>query len=139
MAYAVIRLGGRQFKITEGMTFEIERQSELLPEVLVFSDESGTLLGSPVLTDVTVTLTNLEDYKGPKIRVGRFKSKSRYTRTKGHRQPFSKIKVDSIDVKGVVKKVEAKEPKKVTEPKAEVKKEVKKTTSTKVIKKVKKA
>ncbi len=137
MAYAVIRLGGRQFKITEGMTFEIERQSALLPEVLAFSDENGTVLGAPVLTDVTVTLTNLEDYKGPKIRIGRFKSKSRYTRTKGHRQPFSKIKVESIDVKGVVKKVAVKEPKKTEEVSAP--KASKKPISKKVTKKVKKA
>lgn len=134
MKYAVIKLAGKQFKVSEGDIFEIERQEKLEMDVLVLNDEGKTLLGTPILKDVTVTATILDNKLGEKINVSRYKSKSRYTRNKGHRQPLSVIKIEKISSgkekeAKADKKVEeaAKETAKPAAKKAPVKKSTKKT------------
>ena len=132
--YAIISLGGKQFKIVEGLEFKIERQSKLDIGVLLFADDQTVEIGEPLVKDVTVKAKILRDERAPKIRVARFKSKSRYRKVKGHRQPMSVIKIESI-TKGAVKaKTEIKKspakkaaPKKVTKKKLPVKKAATKT------------
>jgi len=96
MKYAVIQIGGKQIKITEGSSFKIERQKKLAFDVLVYSDDNVTLLGSPSLKDVKVDAKIEGEERGKKIRVARFKSKSRYHKVRGHRQTLSVVKVESI-------------------------------------------
>ncbi|MBP7927677.1 50S ribosomal protein L21 [Patescibacteria group bacterium] len=100
MSYAIIRIGGRQFKVSQGEQFSISRTSELANEVLLFSDDTNIVVGAPVVEDVTVTLSKVEDKRERKIRVARFKSKSRYDKVKGHRQPVSVLRVESITAGG---------------------------------------
>jgi len=122
--YAVIKLGGKQFLVEEGTQFKIERQESLKPEVLLYSDGKKVSVGEPVLTDVSVKMEFVkEDAKAPKIRVARFRSKSRHRRVKGHQQPISIVKVASI---GTVKTPVAK-PKAAAKKKAPVKTAAKKT------------
>ncbi len=124
--YAIIQLNGKQMMVTEGLTFEIDRQDDLVPEVLLFSEGGTTLLGEPVLTDVIVKLAHVSDKMGDKVVVARYKSKSRYRKKKGHRQPLTVVKVESIsskdDKKGTESKPVASEKKKpvakVAKPKA---------------------
>ncbi|MFA6981936.1 MAG: 50S ribosomal protein L21 [Patescibacteria group bacterium] len=134
MKYAVVQIGGKQLQIKEGDTFEIERQSTLTFNVLMFSDDGKVEVGSPFLTDVEVESKITGETRGDKIRIGRFKSKSRYRRIKGHRQPLSVVEIGHIGKKG------AKAEKVVVETKAEekavpavkaVKTPVKKVTTTK--------
>ncbi len=125
MAYAIIALGGKQFKVQEGDTFKLERQSELKPEVLLYVDEDGTIVGQPVIEDISVKATVISEERDSKVRVARFRAKSRYSKVKGHRQPISIIKIESIDKKGKQKAVEAK--------KDESKKETVKATGKKVV------
>jgi len=101
--FAVIRLGGRQFKVSEGFTFELEKQSSLTNEVLLVSDGDDVKIGTPVLKNYEVTLSLIEEKRDKKIRVVRFKSKSRYRKVKGHRQPVSVVKVEKIEKKGTKK------------------------------------
>jgi len=96
--YAVIKLGGRQFKVSEGETFEIESRENLDNEVLAYSDGEKSEFGNP-LKGFTVTLEKVEDKKADKIRVVKFKAKSRYRRQVGHKQHMSVLRVKSISKK----------------------------------------
>ena len=108
MAYAVIRLGGKQFKVQEGDTLKLERQVALTPEVLMYADGDVVSVGLPTISNVTVKLSRVEDKRDKKVVVARFKSKSRYRKVNGHRQPITIIKVDSISsVSEKVKKAAA--------------------------------
>jgi len=95
MKYAVIALGGRQFIIEEGIEISLENQEDPNPEVLFYKDGKTTLVGTPVLKNVSVALEKVRDYK-EKTDIFRFKSKSRHRRRKGHKQPMSVLKVKSI-------------------------------------------
>lgn len=124
--YAVIQLGGKQYLVKDGDVFEVERQPKSPKfDVLVYFDGKKHDIGEPFLKGTPVKISNEEDVKGKKIKVTRFKSKSRYRKTKGHRQPLSILKVSF----GSTKKAE--------EPKKEEKKETKKVTVKKVAKTVK--
>lgn len=98
MNYAIIDLGGKQFIVTEGTQFHIEHQKDSpVPEVLFYKDENQMLVGQPVIEGVTVKLSKARDYT-KKTNILRFKSKSRYRRRQGHKQPWSVMQVDSIEV-----------------------------------------
>ena len=64
--------------------------------VLLISDGKSTVVGSAPLQDKTVTAEILEQFKGDKVRVFKFKKRKRYQRDKGHRQQLTKIKIASI-------------------------------------------
>ncbi|KKS17051.1 MAG: large subunit ribosomal protein L21 [candidate division WWE3 bacterium GW2011_GWC1_41_7] len=129
MKYAIVRLGGKQHKVTEGETLRIERQGKLNFDILMYSDGSEIILGTPLLKDIKVKVSLVSEELGKKVRVARFKSKSRYTKTKGHRQPISIIKIDEISKAGETSK-KAME-KSAKEEKPVVKAEVKKTAAAK--------
>lgn len=131
--YAVIQFGGKQLKVVEGQKFDIEKQKDLKNDVLLYSNGSETLVGEPILKEVTVKLKKLEEKRDKKIRIGRYKSKSRYRKVKGHRQPISVIEVMSIS-KGSSKKTESKKDKetdKAKDTKKATKKKTKKSSSKK--------
>ncbi len=133
MKYAIVKLGGKQFKITEGLKFDLEKQSDLSFEVLYYTDGKEILVGEPVLNDIKVKAKIVEDKKDKKIRIGRFKSKSRYRKIKGHRQPISVVEIESI-TKGKVADTDTKEEKKEvkkTTPKKSAKTETKETKKVK--------
>ncbi len=135
MDYAVIRLGGRQFKVQEGTKIKIERQQELNADVVLVSLNGEVVVGTPVLTDYTVQLEKLEDTRDRKIRIGRFRAKSRYRKVKGHKQPISIIEVKGI-FKGAKKVEVAKEQPIVKEKPIKAEKAEKPVKTEKVEKKV---
>jgi large subunit ribosomal protein L21 len=65
-------------------------------EVLISGDSKGTRIGAPTIAGARVTGTVLKNGRGPKIIVFKFKRRKHYKRTKGHRQGFTSIKIDSI-------------------------------------------
>lgn len=132
--YAIIKLGGKQFMVREGDQFRIERQSSLNMYVLLFSDGKTVMVGSPIVEGVKIKgeIVKGADPKGTKIRVGRFRNKSRHRRIKGHTQPMSTIKINSI-TSGDEKPVVVKKTSKST-----VKKKVKASPKRKVVAKTKK-
>ena len=102
MKYAVIQLQGKQYRVEageelvvdrltldEGKTFEVE-------EVLLVVDGDKRQIGQPLVKEVKVKCKVLGNGKGPKIRVAKYKAKSRYRKVLGHRQLQSTIKVVSI-------------------------------------------
>jgi len=96
MNYAIVRLGGKQFRITEGDTISVERQqSPVNVEVLAYAEGDTITLGTPLLTNITV-IADIIDETTVKTVVSRYKSKSRYRKSNGHKQPFSTIKISKI-------------------------------------------
>lgn len=102
MKVAIIKTGGKQYKVKENDTLKIEK---LLSEVgdkvkfetlLIATDDGKDInLGAPSLGD-SVEAEVLEHGKNDKVTVVKYKNKTRYLRTKGHRQQFTKVKINSI-------------------------------------------
>lgn len=103
--YAVIKIGGKQYKISEGETLEIDKIDKKpgeeieFPQVLLLVDGNNIQIGQPNLSEVKVTAKVLEQIKGEKIRVARFKAKVRYRRVKGFRPLITRVKIEKIEPK----------------------------------------
>ncbi len=110
MKFAILESGGKQYKVTEGNTLEVERidtktgEELKLNKVLFLSDDGVNQIGKPHLENVWVTARVLEQKKGPKIRVAKFKAKVRYRKVHGHRQNLTKIQITKISTKRETKK-----------------------------------
>lgn len=101
MAFAIIRAGGKQFRVEKGATLRVpslkqEVGASVELEVLAASDEKETRIGSPIVDGAKVTATVLDHGRAPKIVVFKKKRRKHYKRTKGHRQGYTTLKIDSI-------------------------------------------
>ncbi len=101
---AVIKTGGKQYKIKEGDLVKIEKidgdenAQVTFGHVLLLSNEDGSALtlGMPDIAGKEVVGTIIEQGRGKKITVIKYKRKVRYRRKKGHRQAFTKVKIEKI-------------------------------------------
>lgn len=96
MKYAVIKLSGREFKVAEGDLLKINKITTLEPKVVLYCDGDKISVGTPYLSDVKIDLTLEGEAKGKKLKITRFKAKSRYDKTIGYRPSLSLIRVNSI-------------------------------------------
>jgi large subunit ribosomal protein L21 len=101
MAYAVIKTGGKQYRVEEGTTLLVERLTDdegakISLEPLLYADGDKSLFGADDLGKVKVEAKVVGHERGPKIRVFKFKPKRGYKRTTGHRQELTRIEVTSI-------------------------------------------
>jgi large subunit ribosomal protein L21 len=103
MAYAIIRTGGKQFRVSPGDVVRIptladknEGDTVEFDDVLVAGDDNGVRIGAPTVNGARVTATVIKNGRGPKIIVFKFKRRKQYKRTKGHRQGFTAVKIDTI-------------------------------------------
>ncbi|HRD02821.1 MAG TPA: 50S ribosomal protein L21 [Candidatus Saccharicenans sp.] len=104
--FAVIKTGGKQYRVKEGDVLSIEKL-EALPgavvtfdQVLLIEDEGRILVGNPYVEKATVTGEVIETYKDDKITVFKKKRRKGYRRTKGHRQLLTKVKIAVIYPEG---------------------------------------
>jgi large subunit ribosomal protein L21 len=102
MQYAVIRTGGKQYKVNVGDTLEVDKiisdkKEIVFNDVLLFVNEGKVSIGKPNVKDAKVTATLVENIKGEKIRVAKFKAKSRYRKVIGFRSQLSVIKINKIE------------------------------------------
>ncbi|MDD3268358.1 MAG: 50S ribosomal protein L21 [Syntrophomonadaceae bacterium] len=102
--YAIIQTGGKQYKVSEGVILKVEKlEAEagdklVLDQVLMLNDENGNAkIGSPLLEGARVTVEVIEQGKNKKVVVYKYKKRKNYRRKQGHRQPFTKIKVEKIE------------------------------------------
>ena len=97
---AVIKVGGKQYYVSEGSEIYVEKLDATTGDVVNF-DQVLMLdkkVGSPYLTGVTVTGEVVKNGKQKKIRVYKYKNKSRANRkTQGHRQPYTQIRITKIN------------------------------------------
>ncbi|RJQ26869.1 50S ribosomal protein L21 [Candidatus Parcubacteria bacterium] len=125
MQYAVIETGGKQYKVNKGLVLEIEKlevkpgEEQKFDKVLLYVSDGQVSVGKPYLEDVVVSAKILEETKGKKIRVVKFRAKSKYRRKTGYRHMFSKVVIDSIEKKEEKKKsapvnLDSKDTKKTT-------------------------
>lgn len=101
MLKAVVKIGGKQFIVSEKETLLVdllpEGTKELELDALLVIDGDKTLVGKPIVKGVKVSAKVVEDLvKGEKIRVIRYKAKKRVHKETGHRQKYSKIQIVSI-------------------------------------------
>lgn len=102
MEYAVIKTGGKQYKVSKDTIIEVERlafkegENFTFDQVLLHVKEGTSKIGKPKVPGVTVKATVLGHFKGEKLRISKFKAKSKYRRVKGHRQYLTKIKILDI-------------------------------------------
>ncbi len=102
--YAIVESGGRQYRAeagesfsTEKLPYEVGEQIEL-ENVLLLADGDNVKVGQPTVDGVSVKATVVEQYRGKKIFVWKYKPKKRYRRRKGHRQSYTRLRVDEIVV-----------------------------------------
>jgi large subunit ribosomal protein L21 len=101
MTKAVVKIGGKQFIVTEKETLLVdllqEGTKELTLDALLLIDGDTITVGTPTVKDVKVTAKVVDDLvKGDKIRIIRYKAKKRVHKENGHRQKYSKIEITSI-------------------------------------------
>jgi large subunit ribosomal protein L21 len=100
--YAIIKTGGKQYKVSEGDVLQVEKlEAEKgakveFDEVLAIVNDADVNVGKPTVKGAKVTAEVVEQGKGPKIMIFRFKSKVNERKRGGHRQPFTTVKIESI-------------------------------------------
>jgi large subunit ribosomal protein L21 len=104
--YAVIKSGGRQYKVSVGEKLEVNRlfvevgDQVRFEEVLMISDAESIQIGSPLVSDAVVLATATEQGRGEKLIVFKYKSKKRYRHRRGHRQELTFLTIDDIVADG---------------------------------------
>jgi len=106
MAYAIIRTGGRQFRVAEGDTIDVDLldvepgKTAAFGDVLLFADGKDVTQGNPVIAGAKVTAEVLEQRKDKKVIAFKYKRRKGYHRTVGHRRKLTRVKIKSITVGG---------------------------------------
>ncbi len=101
MAYAIIQTGGKQYRVAEGDTIDVEKLDvetgkDHQLEVLMFSDGDDVQVGAPLLDGPKVTAEVVDQFKGEKVVAFKYKRRKGYHRTVGHRRQLTKLKITSV-------------------------------------------
>ena len=102
MKYAIVEDGGKQYRAVEGEYIEVDRFPSAVDEgidlehVLLIADGENTMIGDPVIAGAKVQATVVSHIKGPKVVVFKYKPKKRYRVKTGHRQQYTRLRIDSI-------------------------------------------
>lgn len=102
--YAIVECGGRQYRAEEGNSFSVEKlplevgEQVELENVLLLANGEDIQVGQPTVNGASVKATVVEQYKGKKIFVWKYKPKKRYRRRQGHRQNYTRLRIDEIVV-----------------------------------------
>ena len=100
---AIIVTGGKQYRVAEGDVIFVEKldveagESVKFDQVLAVIDGENTVFGAPVIEGATVSANVVKNGKGKKVRVYKMKPKKGYRRTQGHRQPYTKVQIETIN------------------------------------------
>ena len=100
--YAVIRTGGKQYRVAEGARLKVERLDAAegddveFDQVLLVGEGDDVKIGTPLVEGGKVTGTVEAQGKGRKVEVVKFKRRKNYRRTKGHRQQFTQVRITNI-------------------------------------------
>jgi large subunit ribosomal protein L21 len=106
MAYAIIRTGGRQFRVAEGDTLDVDLldvepgKTATFGDVLLFADGKDLTHGNPLISGAKVTAEVVEQRKDKKVVAFKYKRRKGYHRTVGHRRKLTRVKVKSINLGG---------------------------------------
>ena len=101
--YAIIATGGKQYKVAAGDFVNVEKlgveagETVTFDNVLAVNDDNGLKFGNDV-ANASVTATVMENRKAKKVIVYKFKLKTGYHKKKGHRQQYTRVKIEKIDI-----------------------------------------
>ncbi|WP_353894315.1 50S ribosomal protein L21 [Proteinivorax hydrogeniformans] len=101
--YAVIKTGGKQYKVSEGDVIKVEKlfadveETVEINDVLAVANGEELKVGTPLVEGAKVQAKVLEHDKAKKVYVFKFKRRKKYRRKQGHRQPFTRILIEKID------------------------------------------
>lgn len=101
--YAIIKTGGKQHKVQEGETIYVEKlpanegDTVEFDQVMLINNDEGTVVGDPFVAGAKVTGLVEKHGRAKKIIVFKYKAKKNYHRKQGHRQPFTKVKIEKIN------------------------------------------
>lgn len=100
--YAVVKSGGKQYRVEQGDTIRVEKLdaqegAELnLDQVLMLSDGDRTTLGAPLVHDAKVAVKVKSHGRGPKIKIVKFRRRKHHHKTQGHRQAYTELEITGI-------------------------------------------
>jgi large subunit ribosomal protein L21 len=100
--YAIIRTGGRQYRAEVGALLDVEKlpyevdQEIEISDVLLVGDDDKTLIGQPLVEGASVKATVVEQFRGEKIIVFHYRQRTNYRKTAGHRQYYTRLRIDEI-------------------------------------------
>ena len=101
--YAIVKTGGKQYKVAQGDVLFVEKLEAnegdvvTLDQVLAVAGENGLTVGAPVVEGATVTAKVVAQGKAKKVIVYKYKAKKDYRKKTGHRQPYTKLVIESIN------------------------------------------
>jgi large subunit ribosomal protein L21 len=104
MKYAIVENGGKQYRAVEGSTIEVDLmnaeigQDVALGSVLLLVDGDDISVGAPLVGKAKVNATVMGHFKGPKIIIFHYRAKKRIRKKGGHRQQYTRLQVNSIEV-----------------------------------------
>jgi large subunit ribosomal protein L21 len=103
--YAIIKTGGKQYRVQAGDTIYIEHldatagDTVTLADVLLLGGDGGELrVGKPRVENASVKGTVLEQGRDRKVRVFKYKKRKHFRRTRGHRQAYTAVRIDAIEI-----------------------------------------
>jgi large subunit ribosomal protein L21 len=117
MKYAIVESGGKQYKAVEGGMIEVDKlpleigKKVDLEDVLLVSDGKVINVGTPKVSGAVVKATVVDQFKAPKVIVFKYRPRQRYRVKQGHRQQYTRLQIDTIQLKGKSKAEETKEEK----------------------------
>jgi large subunit ribosomal protein L21 len=100
--YAIIETGGKQYRVSAGQSIEVEQlhagvgETVEINDVLLLADNGDVVVGAPTVEGAKVVATVLEQGRGRKVIVFKFRSGNRYHRKRGHRQAYTRLRVEDI-------------------------------------------
>ena len=100
--YAVVRTGGKQYKVAPGEKLKVEQipadvgAEVVLDQVLMIGEGESVRLGQPTVAGASVKATVVAHGRGDKVRIFKMRRRKNYHRTQGHRQNFTELKIESI-------------------------------------------
>ena len=101
--YAVIKAGGKQYRVSPGENLKIEQVEAdvgatiVLDQVLMVADGEAVKVGTPTVAGAKVSATVVAHGRGPKVRIFKMRRRKHYQKTQGHRQNYTEIRVDAIN------------------------------------------
>jgi len=104
MKFVIVEQGGKQYRAAEGGTIEVDRlpnevgETLTLEDVLLSVNDNDVLIGTPRVEGAKVQATVVDHFKGRKILVFKYRPKQRYRVKKGHRQQYTRLQIESIEL-----------------------------------------
>lgn len=103
--YAVIKTGGKQYKVAAGDKLKVEKlvgdvgSTVVIDKVLLIANGETTTIGAPLVAGAKVNATVVSHGRGDKVMIFKFRRRKHYRKTQGHRQSYTEIQIDTISAK----------------------------------------